>query len=63
MHNFITVYPIYVGIASITQLFYEVSTRVLYERTKQKIGEILRDLCRHRGINILEGHAMSEDDY
>ena len=34
--------------------------RVLYGKTKQKIGEILRDLCRHRGINILEGHAMSD---
>ena len=33
--------------------------RVLYG----KIEEILRDLCRHRGINILEGHAISEDDY
>ena len=37
--------------------------RVLYGKTKQKLGEILRDLCRHRGINILERHAMSEDDY
>ncbi|MCP4550632.1 MAG: IS200/IS605 family transposase [Bacteroidetes bacterium] len=34
--------------------------RVLYGKTKQKIGEILRDLCRHRGVNILEGHAMSD---
>ena len=34
--------------------------RVLYGKTKQKTGEILRDLCRHRGINILEGHAMSD---
>ena len=34
--------------------------RVLYGKTKQKIGEILRDLCRHRGIKILEGHAMSD---
>ena len=34
--------------------------RVLYGKTKQKIGEIFRDLCRHRGIKILEGHAMSD---
>ena len=34
--------------------------RVLYGKTKQRIGEILRDLCRHRGIKILEGHAMSD---
>ena len=34
--------------------------RVLYGKTKQRIGEILRDLCRHRGVNILEGHAMSD---
>ena len=33
---------------------------MLYGKTKQKIGEILRDLCRHRGIKILEGHAMSD---
>ena len=34
--------------------------RVLYEKTKQKVGEIIRDLCRHRGIKLLEGHAMSD---
>jgi putative transposase len=34
--------------------------RVLYGKTKQRIGEILRDLCQHRGIKILEGHAMSD---
>ena len=34
--------------------------RVLYGKTKQRIGEILRDLCRHRGVKILEGHAMSD---
>ena len=34
--------------------------RVLYGKTKQKIGEILRDLCRYRGVKILEGHAMSD---
>ncbi len=34
--------------------------RVLYGKTKQKVGEIIRDLCRHRGIKLLEGHAMSD---
>ena len=34
--------------------------RVLYGKTKRKVGEIIRDLCRHRGIKLLEGHAMSD---
>ena len=34
--------------------------RLLYGKTKQRVGEIIRDLCRHRGINLLEGHAMPD---
>ena len=34
--------------------------RILYGSIKRKVGEILRDLCRHRGIKILEGHAMPD---
>ena len=34
--------------------------RVLYGSIKRKVGEILKDLCRHRGIGLLEGHAMPD---
>lgn len=29
--------------------------RVLYGRFKKRVGEILRDLCRQRGVEMLEG--------
>ncbi len=32
--------------------------KVFFGRMRGKIGEILRELCRQRGINLLEGHAM-----
>ena len=31
-----------------------------YGRTRRRIGEILRDLCKQRGIELLEGHAMPD---
>lgn len=34
--------------------------RRLYGYCKRKIGEILRDLCRQRGVELLEGHLMSD---
>ena len=34
--------------------------KVLYGSLRKKVGEILRTLCRHRGIELLEGHAMSD---
>ncbi|WP_370362743.1 IS200/IS605 family transposase [Desulfopila sp. IMCC35008] len=32
--------------------------RVLYGQVKKLAGEILRDLCRQRGMELLEGHLM-----
>ena len=34
--------------------------RVLYGRLKSQIGPILRELCRQRGLEILEGHSMPD---
>jgi putative transposase len=32
----------------------------LYGRTRKRIGEILQELCRYKGIEILEGHARPD---
>ena len=34
--------------------------KVFYGRLRRQIGTILRDLCRQRGIELLEGHAMPD---
>ena len=34
--------------------------RVLYGRLRRKIGEIFRELAKQRGVEILEGHMMSD---
>ena len=34
--------------------------KVMYGKLRGKVGEILRMLCRQRGIELLEGHAMSD---
>ena len=34
--------------------------KVFYGRTRRRIGEILRDLCKQRGIELLEGRAMPD---
>ncbi|GHV85128.1 IS200/IS605 family transposase ISDha13 [Spirochaetia bacterium] len=34
--------------------------KVLYGKVKKKVGEILRELCRYKGIELLEGHAMPD---
>jgi putative transposase len=34
--------------------------KVLYGRLRWQIGAILRDLCMQKGIELLEGHAMSD---
>ena len=34
--------------------------KVLYGRLRRRIGVILRELCRQRGIELLEGHAMPD---
>ena len=34
--------------------------RAIYGKLRQKIGGIIRDLCRQKGIELHEGHAMPE---
>ena len=34
--------------------------KVFYGRLRRQIGAILRDLCRQRGVELLEGHAMPD---
>ena len=34
--------------------------RVMYGRLKRQIGGILRELCRQKGIDLLEGHSMAD---
>jgi putative transposase len=34
--------------------------KVFYGRMRRRVGEILRELCRQRGIELLEGHAKPE---
>ena len=32
--------------------------KALYGRLRRRFGQILKELCRQRGIELLEGHAM-----
>ena len=32
----------------------------LYGKFRQRVGDILRDLCRQRGVELLEGHLMPD---
>jgi putative transposase len=32
----------------------------IYGQLRKKIGAIIRDLCQQKGIELLEGHAMSD---
>ncbi|HVT87682.1 MAG TPA: IS200/IS605 family transposase [Tepidisphaeraceae bacterium] len=34
--------------------------KVLYGKLRRKIGEILRELCRQKGVVLLEGHLMAD---
>ena len=34
--------------------------KVLYGRTRRQLGQILRQLCRQQGVEIMEGHAMPD---
>ena len=34
--------------------------KVLYGRLRKAVGQLLRDLCQHKGIGLLEGHAMPD---
>ena len=35
-------------------------SKVLYGKLRRQIGAILRELCRQRGIELLEGHALPD---
>ena len=32
----------------------------IYGKIREKIGDIIRDLCKQKGIELLEGHAMPD---
>ena len=34
--------------------------RAIYGEVRKKIGGIIRDLCRQKGVELLEGHAMPD---
>jgi putative transposase len=34
--------------------------KVFYGKMKRRVGEILRELCRQRGIELIEGQAMPD---
>ena len=34
--------------------------RVLYGKLRKKTGEIIKALCRQRGVELIEGHAMAD---
>ena len=34
--------------------------KVFYGRLKREIGSILRDLCRQKGVELIEGHVMPD---
>ncbi len=34
--------------------------KVFFGKARGRIGEILKDLCKHRGIELIEGHAMPD---
>ena len=34
--------------------------KVIYGRLKRQIGPILRELCRQKGVELLEGHLMPD---
>ncbi len=34
--------------------------KALYGKVRKHIGEILRDLCKQKGVDLLDGHAMPD---
>ncbi len=41
-------------------LFPKYRKKKLYGKFRARVGEILRDLCRQRGVELLEGHLKSD---
>ena len=35
-------------------------TKTLYGKFRNQVGEILRELCRQRGVELLDGHLMPD---
>ena len=35
-------------------------SRKVFERVRRRVGEILRELCRQKGLDLLEGKAMPD---
>ena len=47
------------------QISYSIYTKIqaknnIYNQYKQSIGQILRQLCSYKGVEILEGHLMPD---
>lgn len=34
--------------------------KIIFAQIRKSIGEILRDLCKYKGVEIIEGHLMSD---
>ncbi len=34
--------------------------KILYGKFRRRVGDIIRDLCRQRGIELIEGHLMPD---
>ena len=34
--------------------------KTIYGKTRKRIGAIIRDLCKQKGIELIEGHAMPD---
>jgi putative transposase len=34
--------------------------KILYGKVKRRVGQMLRELCRYKGIELLEGHAIPD---
>jgi putative transposase len=38
----------------------EYRKKILYGGMRKQVGEILRELCRQKGVELLEGHLLSD---
>jgi putative transposase len=34
--------------------------KILYGGLRKQVGEIIRELCRQKGVELLEGHLLTE---
>ena len=34
--------------------------KIIYNQIRKDIGEILRELCRYKGVELIEGHMMPD---